>query len=72
MISCTCIVTAEARIHSHDAHPGHVPFDERSHKLTALAVGSFEPLGCEGSEFVDQLAVSAVRGRDGGFLHPAS
>ena len=46
------------------ARPGHVSFDERSHKLATLSVESFGRLGVEGSKFIDQLAASVVRGRD--------
>ena len=48
--------TSEARKRQHYARPGHVSFDERSHKLATLAVKSFGRLGVEGSNFVDQLA----------------
>lgn len=58
--------TSEARKRTHYARPGHVSFDERSHKLVTLAVESFGRLGQEGSEFIDQLAASVVGGRDGG------
>ena len=36
----------------------NVSFDERSHKLAAVAVERFGHLGVEGSKFTDQLAVS--------------
>ena len=39
-------------------------FYERSHKLSTFAVESFERLGVEGSNFIDQLAASVV-GRKG-------
>ena len=45
--------TSEARKRQHYARPGHVSFDERSHKLSTLAVESFERLGIEGSNFID-------------------
>ena len=60
--------TSEARKRNHYARGGHVSIDERSHKLVTLAVESFERLGREGSEFVDQLATSVVGGRDGGAM----
>ena len=50
------------------ARPGHVSFDERSHKLTPFAVERFGRLGVEGSYFIDQLAASVVGGRDGGSM----
>ena len=40
--------TSEARKLQHYARPGHVSFDERSFKLTTLAVESFGRLGDEG------------------------
>ena len=43
-------------------------FDERSHKLSTLVVESFRRLGVEGSKFIDQLAASVARGRDGGSI----
>ena len=52
----------------HYARPGHVPFDERSHKLATLTVESFGCLGIEGSNFIDQLAASVVGGRDDGSM----
>ena len=45
--------TSEARKRHHYARPGHVSFDERSHKLANLAVESFGRLGVEGSNFID-------------------
>ena len=60
--------TSEARKRQHCARPGHVAFDERSHKLAVLAVGSFGRLGVEVSNFIDQLAASVVGGRDGGSM----
>ena len=39
--------TSEARKCQHYARPGHVSFDERSHKLATLAVESFGRLGVE-------------------------
>ena len=52
--------TSEARKRQHCARPGHVAFDERSHKLAVLAVGSFGRLGVEVSNFIDQLAASCL------------
>ena len=44
-------------------------FDERSFKLTTLAVESFGRLvGEEGYEFIDELATHAAGGRDGGSM----
>ena len=40
-------------------------FDERSYKLTTLAVESFGRLGKEGSDLIDQVAASIVGGTDG-------
>ncbi|CAB1110491.1 unnamed protein product [Ectocarpus sp. CCAP 1310/34] len=59
---------SEARKRQHYARPGHVSFDERSFKLTSLAVESFGRLGEEGYEFIDELATHAVGGRDGGTM----
>ena len=42
--------------------------EERSHKLVTLAVESFGCLGREGSECIDELATTVVRGRDGGAM----
>ena len=58
--------TSEARKRQHYARPGHVYFDERSFKLTTLAVESFGRFGEEGYEFIDELATHAAGGRDGG------
>ena len=58
--------TSEARKCQHYARPGHVSFDERSHKLTTSAVESFGHLGVEGSALIDQVVASVVAGRDGG------
>ena len=60
--------TSEARKRQHYARPGHVSFDERSHKLATLAVETFGRLGVEGSNFIDQLPASVVGGRDGGSM----
>ena len=60
--------TSEARKRQHYARPGHVSFDERSFKLTTLAVESFGRLGGEGYEFIDELATHAAGGRDGGSM----
>ena len=57
--------TSEVRKRQHYARPGHVSFDERSHKLATVAVESFGRLGVEGSNFIDQLAAG---GRDGGSM----
>ena len=37
-------------------------FDERSHTLATLAVDVFGCLGVEGSQFMELLAASVVRG----------
>ena len=42
--------------------------DERSYKLVTLAVESFERLGEEGSDLIDQVAASMVEGTDGSSL----
>ena len=55
--------TSEARKRHHYARPGQVSLDERSYKLTTLAVESFGRLGKEGSELIDQVAASIVEGR---------
>ena len=52
--------TSETRKRQHYARPGHVSFDERSHKIATLAVESFGRLGVEGRNFIDQLAASVV------------
>ena len=59
---------SEARKRQHYVRPGHVSFDERSHKLTTFTVESFGRLGVEGSYFIDQQAASVVGGRDGGSM----
>ena len=56
----------EARKRQHYARPGHVSFDEPSHKLGPLSVESFGRLGAEGSKLIDQLAASVVEGGGGG------
>ena len=61
----TAAQASEARKRQHYARPGQVSFDERSFKLTTLAVESFGRLGEEGYEFVDELATHAAGGRDG-------
>ena len=61
----TAAQTSEARKRQHYARPGHVSFDERSFKLTTLAVESFGRLGEEGYEFIDELAAHAAGGRGG-------
>ena len=50
----------------HYARPGHVPFDECSHKLVTTAVEIFGCLGRERSDFIDQLATSVIGVREGG------
>ena len=60
--------TSDARKHQHNARPGYVSFDERSHKLATLAVGIFGRFGVEGSAFIDQLAANVVGGKDGGSM----
>ena len=42
-----------------------VSFDERSYKLATLAVDCFGRLGQEGSDLIDQVAASIIRGTDG-------
>ena len=64
----TAAQASEARKRQHYARPGHVSFDERSFKLTTLAVESFGRLGEEGCEFIDELATHAAGGRDGGSM----
>ena len=65
----TAARTAEARKRQHYARPGHVSFDERSFKLTTIAVESFGRLGEEGYESIDELATHAAGGTDGGRWH---
>ena len=60
--------TAGARKRAHYARPGRVSFDEHSFKLTTLAVKSFGRLGESGDEVVNQLAVNAVGGVNGGHI----
>ena len=60
--------TSETCKRQHYARPGHVSFDERSHKLATLAVESFGRLRVESSNFIDHLAASVVRRRDGGSM----
>ena len=60
--------TSEARKRQQYARPGHMSFDERSLKFATLAVESFERLGVEGSNFIDQLAASVIWGKDGGSM----
>ena len=45
-----------------------VSFDERSFKLTTLAVESFGRLGEEGYQFIDEIATHAAGGTDGGSM----
>ena len=61
----TAAQTSEAGKRQRYARPGHVSFDERSFKLTTLAVESFGRLGEEGYEFIDELAAHAAGGRNG-------
>ena len=60
--------TSGAHKRQHYVRPGQVSFDERSHKLTTVAVESFGRLGVEGSYFIDQLAASVLGGRGGGSM----
>ena len=55
---------------NHYARPGQVSFDERSYKLTTVAVesSSFGRLGKEGSDQNDQVAASIVEGTDAASL----
>ena len=50
----TAAQASEARKRQHYARPGHVSFDERSFKLTTLAVEIFGRLEEEGYEFIDE------------------
>ena len=59
---------SEARKRGHYARPRQVFFDERSYKVATLAVNSFGRLGKEGSDLIDQMAASIVRGTDGSYL----
>ena len=56
--------TSEACKRKHYARPGHVSLDERSLKITTLAVESYGRLGVEGRNFIDQLGARVV-GRGG-------
>ena len=58
----------EESVSTTNARPRHVSFDERSFKLTTLAVESFGYLGEEGYTFIDELATHAAGGRDGGSM----
>ena len=60
--------TFEACKRQHYARSGHVSFNERNRKLTNFAVETFGRLGVEGNYFIDQLAASVVKGRDGGSM----
>ena len=62
--------TSEARKRQHYARPGHVSFDERSHKLATFAVESVGRLRVEGNYFIDQLAASVVGSWGGGTEGP--
>ena len=55
---------SEARKRSHYARPGQVSFDERSNTLATFAVESFGRLGKEGSDLIDQVALSIVGGTE--------
>ena len=61
----TAAQTSETRKRQHYARPGHVSFDERSLKLTILAVENFGRLGEDGYQFIDGLATHAAGGRNG-------
>ncbi|CAN0144378.1 unnamed protein product [Scytosiphon promiscuus] len=52
----------------HNASPGHVSFDERSFRLTTLAVKCFGRLGEEGYELSNELATHAAASREGGSM----
>ena len=60
--------TSEARKCNRYARPGQVFFDERSYKLTTLAVERFGRLGKEGSDLIDQVAASIVEATDASSL----
>ena len=60
--------TAEARKRAHDARPGPVFLSEHSFRSIILAVESFGRLGESGDEVVNQLAVNAVGGVNGGHI----
>ena len=61
--------TSEARKRNHCARPGQVSLDERSYKLSTLAVESFGHLGEEDSDLIDrQVAASIVGGTDASSL----
>lgn len=64
----TAAQASEARKRQHYARPGHVSFDERSFKLTTLAVESFGRLGEEGYKFIDEVATHVATGREGGSI----
>ena len=55
----------EAPKRSHCARLGQVSFDERSYKLSALAVERFRRLGKEGSGLIDQVAARIFGGTNG-------
>ena len=59
---------SEARKRSHYARPGQASFDERSFKLATLVVENFGRLGKEGSDLINQVAASNVRGTGGASL----
>ena len=61
----TAAQASEARKRQHYARPGHVSFDERSFKLTTIAVESFGRLGEEGYDFINELATHVANGREG-------
>ena len=52
----------------HCSRPGHVSFDEQSHKLTTLSLESFGRLGVEGSNVIDQLATRVLEASDSGSM----
>ena len=66
----SAVFKAEARKRTHYTLLGQVSFDERSYKLTTVAVesSSFGRLGKEGSDQNDQVAASIVEGTDAASL----
>ena len=60
--------TSWARKRKYCARSGQVSFDEHSYKLATLAVESVGRLGKEGSELIDEVAASIVRGTSGSSL----
>ena len=59
---------SEARKLNHYARPAQVSFDERSYKLSTLAVESFGRLGKEGSDLIDKVAASIIGGTNASSL----